>query len=92
MALIELDGAVGVLVLVQLVGLAAAIAARFHQGRRLQNVCHGAFLLCLGLTGLMTLAALSIGPGHGTISGGMLAVSVLTAVWEIRHPGTVTVR
>lgn len=80
----DLESPTWILALVQLAGLAAAVAARYHQGRRWQNHCHSIFLVCLGLSGAATLAAWTIGPGYCTVCGATLAVSVLTAVWEIR--------
>lgn len=83
----QADAAVGVMILVQLTALTTAVFARFHQGRPLQNFCHGVFMFCLAMSGLTTLVALFMGPGYGTASGAALAVSVLTAVWEIRKTG-----
>ena len=71
------------LAIVQFIALASACLARMSEGSlreaRYQRLCLG----CLALAGLATLASLLVGPSTCVLSGAALAVTVLTATWDI---------
>ncbi|HVX11527.1 MAG TPA: hypothetical protein VHC22_10120 [Pirellulales bacterium] len=68
---------------VQLTALASACLARLMEGSlretRYQRLCLG----CLALAGLATMASLIVGPTTCAFSGVVLAVTVLTATWDL---------
>lgn len=68
---------------VQLLALASACLARMAEGSlreaRYQRLCLG----CLTLAGLATTASLVVGPTTCIFSGVVLAVTVLTATWDL---------
>lgn len=83
------DSAIWILAAVQLAVLAAAMAARHHQGRLRQRFWQSLFLVCLAISGIATFAALAIGPCACIICGAIQAVSVITAVWDLRGAATI---
>lgn len=68
---------------VQLMALASACLARIAEGSmresRYQRLCLG----CLALAGLATVGSLVIGPTTCVLSGAVLAVTILTATWDL---------
>ena len=71
------------LAVVQILALASACLARMAEGSlrevRYQRLCIG----CLALAGLATMASLVIGPTTCVFSGVALAVTILTATWDL---------
>jgi Asp/Glu/hydantoin racemase len=71
------------LAIVQLLALASACLARMAEGSlresRYQRLCLG----CLAMAGLATMASLVIGPTTCVFSGVALAVTILTATWDL---------
>ncbi|MGH7195014.1 MAG: hypothetical protein ACREJM_15990, partial [Candidatus Saccharimonadales bacterium] len=71
------------LTVVHLVGLMSACLTRLSEGSlghaRFQRV----FVGCLALTGLATLASLSLGPNFCMVSRAALVVTILTATWDV---------
>ena len=68
---------------VQVLALASACLVRMSEGSlreaRYQRFCLG----CLALAGLATMASLVVGPATCVFSGAALAVTILTATWDI---------
>ena len=68
---------------VQLMALVSACVARMTEGSlreaRYQWLCLG----CLALAGLATMASLIVGPATCVFSGVVLAVTILTATWDL---------
>jgi hypothetical protein len=73
----------GAFAVVQVLALASACLARMSEGSclevRYQRLCLG----CLALAGLATMASLVIGPTTCVFSGVALAVTILTATWDL---------
>jgi hypothetical protein len=68
---------------VQFVALGSACLARLTEGSlreaRYQWLCLG----CLVMAGLAAMASLIVGPGTCVFSGVVLAVTILTATWDL---------
>lgn len=68
---------------VQFLALASACLARMSEGSlreaRYQRLCLG----CLAMAGLATMASLVVGPTTCVFSGAALAVTILTATWDL---------
>ncbi|HET6882621.1 MAG TPA: hypothetical protein VFI31_20810 [Pirellulales bacterium] len=68
---------------VQFLALTSACLARLAEGSlretRYQWLCLG----CLALAGMATLASLVVGPTTCVFSGAALAVTILTATWDL---------
>jgi hypothetical protein len=72
------------LAFVQLLALASACLVRLAEGSLRQARCQWLCLSCLALAGLATMASLIIGPSPCMFSGVVLAVTILTATWDLR--------
>lgn len=82
MFLLESTVLIYALAIIQGVGLASACLARWGEGSIRQTSFQRFFLGCLSLVGAATMAAMFVGPGVCVISGGAMAVMVLTATWD----------
>ncbi len=72
------------LVLIQVVGLAAAGVTRvYRDGGRLHWV-HAFFFACLGLVGASMVHGLWLGPNYWSSSGATFCTMVLAAIWDVR--------
>lgn len=73
----------GVFTVVQILALASACLARLAEGS-CREACYQRLCLgCLALAGLATMASLVIGPTTCVFSGIALAVTILTATWDL---------
>lgn len=72
------------LAMVQALGLACAWVARKNEGTHRQTTCHCAFFVCLIMAGWGTAAAFFMGPAPFLFAGAALAITILTATWEVR--------
>ena len=68
---------------VQFLALASACLARMAEGSRREVRCQRLCLGCLALAGLATMGSLVIGPTTCVFSGIALAVTILTATWDV---------
>lgn len=68
---------------VQAIGVATACLTRLSEGSLGERACQRVFLGSLSLMGLATLGSLVLGPGACVASGITLAVTVLTATWDV---------
>ena len=84
--MLEFDPVVALccLAFVQLLALASACLARMAEGSLRQAHCQWFCLSCLVLAGLATIVSLIIGPAACMCSGVVLAVTILTATWDLR--------
>lgn len=69
---------------VQTVALVSACLVRMAEGSLREAHCQWICLGCLSLAGLATMISLAMGPTSCVFSGAALAVSILTATWDIR--------
>jgi hypothetical protein len=91
MPYLESSSFIWALGLVQIAGLVSAWLARLSEGSRGQASCHRLFYGCLGVIGLASMAAVTVGPRHLLVSCMTLSVMVLAAVWDFRaeaRPGS----
>ncbi len=75
---------------VQFLGLVAAAIARFSEGAGCWKACHGVFLGCLAVVGLMTAVSVTLSPGYWLMSGTGFSVMVLSATWDFGRPRAAT--
>ena len=68
---------------VQMLALASACLTRMAEGSLREARCQWCCLGCLTLAGLATMASLLIGPTTCLFSGVVLAVTILTATWDL---------
>lgn len=68
---------------VQILALASACLARLAEGSLREGPCQWLCLGCLTLAGLATMASLFAGPTACVFSGAALAVTILTATWDL---------
>lgn len=68
---------------VQVLALASACLARLAEGSLREGPCQWLCLACLTLAGVATAASLSFGPTTCVFSGVVLAVTILTATWDL---------
>lgn len=71
------------LAVVQVVALASACLARLAEGSLQEGSCQCMCLVCLTLAGVATMASLFMGPTACVFSGAALAVTILTATWDL---------
>lgn len=71
------------LAVVHLVGLASACLTRLSEGSSGHASFQRIFVGCLVITGLATMASLALGPNTCMVSGATLAVTILTATWDV---------
>jgi hypothetical protein len=74
----------GLLLSIQLLGIASAVLARLTEHSALQPWCQGLFVTALVLMAAATGISLMIGPGMALASGAALAVMAVAAVCELR--------
>lgn len=67
---------------IQCLGLMSAGLARLSAGSKRQQSFQRLFLACLTVVGCATVAAVAMGPAWLVTSGTVLAVMVLTAVYD----------
>lgn len=75
---------VGLLALVQILGVSSTLIARMGEGRPCQAACQFFFLCTLMLVAGSALVAFVMGPGYFLTAGGCLAWMVIGAVWDFR--------
>ena len=68
---------------VQILALASACLARMTEGSLREGHCQWICLACLSLAGLATMVSLAVGPTPCVFSGAALAVTILTATWDV---------
>lgn len=68
---------------VQIAALMSACLVRMAEGSLRQARCQQVCLGCLALAGLATMTSLVMGPTPCVFSGAALAVTILTATWDI---------
>lgn len=71
-------------ILIQVLGLVSALAARISERSRLESPCQRVFWVLMVVVALATLAALSHGPAECLTSGTTLAVMSLVAICDFR--------
>lgn len=71
-------------VLAQLFGVLSAWLARLSEGSACQTLSQGLFFLALPFMGIMTAAALAVGPGWWLCCSATLAVMILTVTCDFR--------
>ena len=74
----------GVIVLL-VCGVASAVLARISCGTCLETLAHGLVFVLMGLIGIVTFAALLIGPGHGLFVGSTLSIMAVVTVFDGRR-------
>ena len=67
-------------------GLVSTWLARLNEGSSWQGPYYGFFLLCLVVVAGLTVAALSMGPGHWIASGATLSVMAVAATCDFGTP------
>ena len=72
------------LAVIQLLALGSACLARMAEGSLREARCQWFCLSCLALAGLATMVSLIVGPSACMFSGVVLAVTILTATWDLR--------
>ncbi len=72
------------LAVIQILALGSACLVRLAEGSLRQARCQWFCLSCLALAGLATMASLVVGPSACMFSGVVLAVTILTATWDLR--------
>jgi len=73
-------------VVVQIVGLLSAWAARRSQGSRYEGICCVAFYLCLMLVALTAMVSFGVGPGGTLACGATLSIMVVATIGEFNLP------
>lgn len=68
---------------VQVLALASACLARLAEGSLREGRCQWLCLACLTLAGVATAGSLFVGPTACVFSGAALAVTILTATWDL---------
>lgn len=68
-------------------GLGLAVLTRLVDGTRHAGVAQSAFLLLLGVVGLVCGVSFQLGPGASVFSAVSLAAMTLVAVADFRKPG-----
>ena len=79
---VSAPAAMWILVSLQCVGLASAVFARLSEGSSGQAVGQWLFLLSLGLVGLGTMVALSMGPGYWLSSAATLSLMIIAGTCD----------
>jgi hypothetical protein len=79
---VSAPAAMWILASLQLVGLASALFARLSEGSSGQSAGQWLFLVSLGLVGLGTMGALSMGPGYWLSSAATLSLMIVTATCD----------
>jgi hypothetical protein len=69
---------------VQVVGLMSAWMTRLSEGSAGELFCQRFFLICLGLVGLATVAAVVVQSRAWIFCGGTLSLMVLATVWDFQ--------
>jgi len=69
---------------IHLLALGSACLARMAEGSLREARCQWLCLSCLALAGVATMASLIVGPSACMFSGVVLAVTILTATWDLR--------
>jgi hypothetical protein len=69
---------------IQILGLIVAVATRLAEGSCRQIWCQVLFFASMVLVGLVTIAALRLGPGCWMVSGTTFSVMVLTVTCDFR--------
>jgi undecaprenyl pyrophosphate phosphatase UppP len=66
-------------------GLLCGWLARVSEGSRWQTCFQRVFFSSLAVVGMITVAALWVGPGYCLSAGTTMAVMSLVATWDFRH-------
>jgi hypothetical protein len=82
--------AVGLLLAMQVAGLASAVLARISVGWQGHAIYRGLFLVFLAAIGLATMAAVSASKTIWLPCGFTLPAMVLAVVWDFRRDGVVS--
>jgi hypothetical protein len=75
---------------VQFVGLCSACLTRYCEDCRCAAICRRSFFALLSLVGAATMAVIAVSPGLCLYSGTMLAIMMLTAIWDVDRAAPVS--
>ncbi len=83
MTYLEGSAVVWAVVLIQVLGVVSACLARFSEGCACQKLYQGLFFVCLALVATSAVVSFGFDPGCWLTSGGILAVMVVAATFQL---------